>query len=68
MVFKVHASLNCFSCGYVKNFEVEAEIYATELNNAKELRVWGEDSIKVDTLRFEGICPDCKYNKAAWLN
>lgn len=65
MIFKTKASLNCVQCGYQKTFDAESNVYATDLRDVREITAWGEDSIQVSELKFEGVCPDCKYNKAA---
>lgn len=64
MIFKTTASLNCVQCGYQKTFEAESDVYAINIKDLREIKVWGEDA-ELEVLTLKGICPDCKYNKAA---
>lgn len=65
MTFKSKASITCTECGYSKNFTAESDICAEDPKDSKEIATWEEDSIKLNAVVFEGLCPDCKYNKAA---
>lgn len=65
MIFKVKASITCSKCGFTKTFDAESDICATDMKDSLEIASWDDDSIKLKRVSFEGLCPDCKYNKAA---
>lgn len=60
---KIKSTLTCTKCQIVKTFDADAEIYAVNLKDSKELQVWENENCTA--ILFEGLCPDCKYNKAA---
>jgi len=65
MIFKTKATITCRKCSYTKTFDTENDVCAIDLRDSQEIAVWDEDSIKLKRVSFEGLCPDCKYNKAA---
>ena len=63
MLFRTTAYLTCTECGQKRTFTVEADILAEKSTNIKELPNWND--IALMPLEFNGICSNCKYDKAA---
>ena len=60
--------MSCVNCGRVKRFPVDADVTADMAPNsaeAKEIKGWEPDAFVLSSLEFEGLCPDCRFNKAA---
>lgn len=65
MIFKTKATLTCTDCGVVKTFDAETDIYSQQAKDSLEIKGWDEKAFELPTLELEGLCPNCKYNKAA---
>lgn len=69
MFKKVQGTLTCTKCGSVKAFEADSDVYATSIKDSEEIQTWTgdrfSDEVRCFAVLLEGLCPDCKYNKAA---
>jgi len=65
MIFKTKAVLTCIDCGQVKLLAVEADVVAQKLDEARDIKNWEQDVFNLKPIELEGICPNCKYDKAA---
>ncbi len=63
MRFKTTAYMICSKCGTKKTFVVETDVVADKTEDAKEVTTWSDFSLL--PIVFNGICFNCKYDKAA---
>jgi hypothetical protein len=65
MNFKTTATLTCVNCEGIKSFPVDADVFAETIKDSIEIRAWEPDAFELKQLDFKGLCPNCKYSKAA---